>query len=228
MLRVRRRLWTPAHIRHLPTAYRFLKPPSPAFSTRDDASKIVENAPIELPPPPRSDDFASSVPSLEESTHVQLASSSSSEPYSLDSSPQTESLPHEPAPPMESLPHEPTPPPVQEPIPEPKDRSIKVGPSTTEELAKRLRLWSHLTKARVQERGCPSWEDNSTKSLDTRRLTHSNETSQRRVRFFYTSYHFAISHVHRGSHSACSYHCSRGQDHTRRGCRSARSITTRG
>jgi hypothetical protein len=152
MLRVRRRLWTPAQIRHLPTAYRFLKPPSPAFSTRDDASKIVENAPIELPPPPRSDDFASSVPALEEFTHAQLASSSSSEPSSLDSSPQTESLPHKPAPPMESLPHESAPPPAQEPMPEPKDRSIKVGPSTTEELAKRLRLWSHLTKARVQER----------------------------------------------------------------------------
>jgi hypothetical protein len=141
MLRVRRRLWTPAHIRHLPTAYRFLKPPSPAFSTRDDASKSVEHAPIELPPPRRSDDLASSAPSLEESTHAQLASSSSSEPSSLASSPQTESLPHE---------H--TPPPVQEPMPEPKDRSIKVGPSTTEELAKRLRLWSHLTKARMQER----------------------------------------------------------------------------
>jgi hypothetical protein len=52
MLRVRRRLWTPANIRHLPTAYRFLTPgsngPLAAKATNGDS----DSTPIELPPPP--------------------------------------------------------------------------------------------------------------------------------------------------------------------------------
>jgi hypothetical protein len=134
MLLVRRRLWTPSQIRHLPAAYRFLTP-QPASTARADAEKAAENVAIELPPPPRQ---TKSGPASENDTASEEQSNASYLNFRVEGDVSRQ----------ETTDHSSSPP----PRPEPRDQSITTGPSMTAELAERLRIWSELTKTRWHER----------------------------------------------------------------------------